>query len=80
MNDCQRGLQGMTRRMMATVSELALYQALSIKYAAGREALQAQLAAARSNMDQGVAPTGSADQVGLLKAEVWLQRLAVVDT
>lgn len=26
MNECQRGLQGMTRRMMAAVSELALYQ------------------------------------------------------
>ena len=26
MNDCQRGLQALTRRMMATVSELSLYQ------------------------------------------------------
>ena len=63
MNDCQRGLQALTRRMMAAVSELALYQALSLKYKDDRELLAAEVEAARHNMADGRPPTAGADKV-----------------
>ncbi len=63
----------MTRRMMATVSELALYQALSLKYAADKEAAAAELAAARRNVEEGRPPTANADKV--LSEEGWGGRM-----
>lgn len=39
VNDYQIRLRGMTRRMMATVSELSMLQAHSMKYKADKEAL-----------------------------------------
>ena len=39
VNDYQIRLRGMTRRMMATVSELSMLQAHSMKYKADKESL-----------------------------------------
>ena len=46
VNDYQIRLRGMTRRMMATVSELSMYQAHSIKLSADKEALEEVVLAA----------------------------------
>ncbi|KAL4432605.1 hypothetical protein ABPG77_000542 [Micractinium sp. CCAP 211/92] len=61
MNEARRQQQLLTRRMMATVSELSLYQALSLKCAADRDTLAAELAQAKRNMAAGRPPTAGAD-------------------
>ena len=51
VNDYQIRLRGMTRRMMATVSELSMYQAHSIKLSADKEALEEVVVAASDNLE-----------------------------
>lgn len=50
VNDYQIRLRGMTRRMMATVSELSMYQAHSIKLSADKEALEEVVMAASDKL------------------------------
>ncbi|KAL0032778.1 hypothetical protein WJX79_009876 [Trebouxia sp. C0005] len=57
VNDYQIRLRGMTRRMMATVSELSMYQAHSIKLSADKEALEEVVMAASDKLQAGAAPT-----------------------
>lgn len=51
MNDYQIRLRGMTRRMMATVSEMTMYQAHSIKLSADKTALEGVVAAAANKLE-----------------------------
>ena len=51
VNDYQIRLRGMTRRMMATVSELSMYQAHSIKLSADKEALEEVVMAASDKLE-----------------------------
>lgn len=51
VNDYQIKLRGMTRRMMATVSELSMYQAHSIKLSADKEALEGVVMAASNKLE-----------------------------
>jgi hypothetical protein len=51
VNDYQIRLRGMTRRMMATVSELSMYQAHSIKLSADKEALEEVVMAACDKLE-----------------------------
>ena len=51
VNDYQIKLRGMTRRMMATVSELSMYQAHSIKLSADKEALEGVVLAASNKLE-----------------------------
>ncbi len=51
VNDYQIRLRGMTRRMMATVSELSMYQAHGIKLGADKEALEAEVTAASDKLE-----------------------------
>ena len=44
----------MTRRMMATVSELSMYQAHSIKLSADKEALEGVVTAAAGKLEVGL--------------------------
>ncbi|DBB15596.1 TPA: Coiled-coil flagellar protein [Trebouxia sp. C0006] len=57
VNDYQIRLRCMTRRMMATVSELSMYQAHSIKLSADKEALAEVVTAASDKLEAGEAPT-----------------------
>eukprot|EP00887_Chlorella_sp_A99_P007989 scaffold12.g7989.t1 len=52
----------LTRRMMAAVSELSLYSAMSLKCAAERDTLRGALEAARRNVAAGAPPTADADR------------------
>ncbi|KAL4436789.1 hypothetical protein ABPG75_003928 [Micractinium tetrahymenae] len=61
MNEARRQQQQLTRRMMATVSELSLHQALSLKSATDRDSIAAELAQAKKNMAAGRPPTAGAD-------------------
>lgn len=51
MNDYQIRLRGVTRRMMATVSELSMYQAHSIKLSGDKEALETVVMAASDKLE-----------------------------
>ena len=51
VNDYQIRLRGMTRRMMATVSELSMYQAHSIKLSGDKEALEEVVMAASDKLE-----------------------------
>ena len=62
LNESQQALQKLTRRMMAAVSELSLYSALSLKCGADRNALRAELEEARKNIAEGKPPTADADR------------------
>ena len=53
VNDYQIRLRGMTRHMMATVSEMTMYQAHSIKLKADKESLQGVVTAAADKLEVG---------------------------
>ncbi|KAG1674725.1 hypothetical protein FOA52_013560 [Chlamydomonas sp. UWO 241] len=57
VNEYQSRLRAVTRRVMATVSELSMYQANSLKLGAEKEDLEAEVEEGRSRMDQGMPPT-----------------------
>jgi len=62
VNDYQARIRSTTRGMMATVSELSMYQASSMKLAAEREDLDGEVAAARERTAEGAAPTEDAER------------------
>lgn len=53
VNDYQIRLRGMTRRMMAIVSEMTMYQAHSMKLRADKETLQGEVTAAADRLEVG---------------------------
>ncbi|KAF6250573.1 hypothetical protein COO60DRAFT_1681477 [Scenedesmus sp. NREL 46B-D3] len=60
-NAYQGKLRGVTRRMMATISELSLYQATALKLHASKEQLQQLLETARQRLEAGQSPTEEAE-------------------
>ena len=56
VNDYQIRLRGMTRRMMATVSELSMYQAHSIKLCSDKEALETVVRTASDRLEVKAIP------------------------
>merc|ERR1719159_752525 len=61
VNTFQSKIKDVTRKMMATVSELSMYQATAIKYEGEEESLQAELDQQRANRSAGLAPYEEAD-------------------
>ena len=62
VNDYQSRIRKTTRKMMATVSELSMYQASSMKLAAEREDLENEVAAARERSLNDMPPTDDAER------------------
>ncbi len=62
VNDHQARIREVTRQMMATVSELSMYQATALKLQQERDARDAELVAAAQRLEQGLAPTAEAEQ------------------
>mmetsp|Transcript_40583 Transcript_40583/g.90203 ORF Transcript_40583/g.90203 Transcript_40583/m.90203 type:complete len:924 (-) Transcript_40583:938-3709(-) len=62
VNEYQGKLRGVTRKIMATVSELSMYQATSIKLGAEKEELEGEVDAARERMALGAAPSEDAER------------------
>lgn len=61
-NDYQNRTRAVTRRMMATISELSMYQATALKLAAEKDAAEAEVAAARRRLADGEPPTAEAER------------------
>ena len=57
VNDFQARIKGTTRRMMATVSELSMYQATAMKLTQENTYKDEQLSNMMRNLDEGMAPT-----------------------
>mmetsp|Transcript_45822 Transcript_45822/g.146119 ORF Transcript_45822/g.146119 Transcript_45822/m.146119 type:complete len:925 (-) Transcript_45822:53-2827(-) len=57
VNDYQDKLRGITRRMMATVSELSMYQASALKLQAEKGAMEGEVMDAQERLAGGEAPT-----------------------
>ena len=57
VNDFQARIKGTTRRMMATVSELSMYQATAMKLTQENALKDEQLHTMSRNLEQGAAPT-----------------------
>lgn len=62
VNDYQSRIRGTTRKMMATVSELSMYQASSMKLAAEREDLGSEFQAAKERVLNDQPPTEDAER------------------
>merc|ERR1712118_334712 len=61
VNLFQAKIKDMTRKMMATVSELSMYQATAMKFQTERDEVQEKVMQARENMEAGLPPTDTAD-------------------
>ena len=57
VNDYQAKIRRVTRRMMATVSELSMYQASSMRLVVEKEGLEDVLEEAKQRLQEGEAPT-----------------------
>ena len=57
VNEFQAKLKDLTRKMMATISELSMFQATAIKLQQEREDLEHAVDDAKSNVDQAKPPT-----------------------
>ncbi|KAK9829922.1 hypothetical protein WJX72_008666 [[Myrmecia] bisecta] len=62
VNEYQSRLRALTRCMMATVSELSLYQATSLKLGAEKEKLDMDVVQAHQRLEAGEAPTADAER------------------
>merc|ERR1712224_912514 len=62
VNLFQARIKDMTRKMMATVSELSMYQATAMKFQTERDEIQEKVMQARENVENGLPPTDTADQ------------------
>lgn len=58
INEYQGRIRTTTRKMMATVSELSMYQASCLKLKADQQQLETLVGEARVRMDRGLPPTG----------------------
>lgn len=61
VNDLQSKIKDMTRKMMATVSELSMYQASALKLEQEKNVLEETLESARERLDEGMPPTADAE-------------------
>lgn len=61
VNEYQLRLRGATRKIMATVSELSMYQATALKLGAEREELVSAVQTAKSREKEGLPPTDDAE-------------------
>ncbi|KAJ9511397.1 hypothetical protein QJQ45_029792 [Haematococcus lacustris] len=73
VNEYQGRLRAVTRRIMATVSELSMYQATSLKLGAEKEGLEGAVQEARQRLEQGLPPTEDAERE-------WQRRLREAST
>ncbi|KAL6748938.1 coiled-coil flagellar protein, move backward only 2 [Haematococcus lacustris] len=73
VNEYQGRLRAVTRRIMATVSELSMYQATSLKLGAEKEGLEGAEKEARQRLEQGLPPTEDAERE-------WQRRLREAST
>ena len=62
VNEFQSKIRETTRKMMATVSELSMYQATAMKLEAEKARSVSDLEEARSRMEKGQAPTAGAER------------------
>ena len=62
VNGYQAKIRAITRRMMATVSELSMYKASSMKLQQERDELVERITEAAARMDAGLAPTEDAER------------------
>ncbi|KAG2482118.1 hypothetical protein HYH03_018925, partial [Edaphochlamys debaryana] len=62
VNEYASKLRAVTRKIMATVSELSMYQASALKLGAEREELDAAVAVARQRLEGGEPPTDDAER------------------
>mmetsp|Transcript_22973 Transcript_22973/g.63455 ORF Transcript_22973/g.63455 Transcript_22973/m.63455 type:complete len:940 (-) Transcript_22973:763-3582(-) len=78
VSEHQSRLRAATRKIMATVSELSMYQATAMKLSAEREELIATVGASRERFEQGLAPTEDAERewYRMLREEATLADLA----
>jgi chromosome segregation ATPase len=88
VNDYQQKIRGITRKMMATVSELSMYQASSLKLQSEKHGLTAELEDAQISLESGEPPTLDAerewfrmerDRLGLLELRERLAEEAAED-
>jgi hypothetical protein len=61
-NAYQTRTRAVTRRMMATISELSMYQATALKYKAEKEAAAQEVDEARRRLADGEAPSADAER------------------
>merc|ERR1711904_2271 len=61
VNLFQAKIKDMTRKMMATVSELSMYQATAMKFQTERDEIQEKVMQARENIEANLPPTDTAD-------------------
>lgn len=61
VNELQTKIKSMTRKMMATVSELSMYQATAIKLEHERDGLSLTLTDAKARLEEGYPPTEDAE-------------------
>merc|ERR1719324_884334 len=61
VNMFQSRIKDVTRKMMATVSELSMYQATAMKFQTERDEIQEKVMQARENIEAGMPPIESAD-------------------
>ena len=69
VNDFQAKIKGTTRRMMATVSELSMYQATAMKLTQENTYKDEQLANMTRNLDEGLPPTEDIEREWLRYAQ-----------
>lgn len=62
MNDYQQRIRGTTRKMMATVSELSMYQASALKLQHEKLELTEGIQGAAANLRDGLPPTADAER------------------
>jgi len=80
VNEYQSRLRAATRKIMATVSELSMYQATSLKLGAEKEELATQVSVAAQRAEAGLPPTEEAERewVRLLREEATVRELATM--
>eukprot|EP00873_Tetraselmis_striata_P010499 jgi/Tetstr1/430763/TSEL_020548.t1 len=62
VNDYQARIRAVTRKLMATISELSMYQATGIKLSAERDELADDVSTAAARLEAGEAPTADAER------------------
>ncbi|MEW5305818.1 MAG: hypothetical protein WDW36_008335 [Sanguina aurantia] len=62
VNEHQSKLRAVTRKMIATISELSMYQASSLKLGVERSDLEAEAGAARQRVEDGMFPNEEAER------------------
>ena len=62
INEYKARTSELSRKMLATVSELSMFQSKALKLQQEKEEKEAVLESAMLNMEQGLAPTADADQ------------------